>query len=214
MIKVLNQTNSVINQFLFELRHKDIQKDRGKFRNNLKRLGMAMAYEISKTLDYKKTKVETPLGTAEVNVLKSEVILMGILRASLPFYQGFQEVFDQAQAGFVGAARNEREDISVDMGYVAIPPFGNPELIIVDPMLATGKSMVQTIKNIENIDKASGIHIACAVAAPEGIGYLARSFDFENLSLWVAAVDDNLNEKAYIVPGLGDAGDLSFGEKI
>lgn len=212
MINILDKTNTIANHFLFEMRDKDIQLDRGKFRNNLKRLGMTMAYEISKSLVYEAKAVQTPLGKASVNLLDKNPVIIGILRAALPFYEGFQAFYDQAEGGFIGAYRTEADDVAINLDYMAIPAVDNQTLILVDPMLATGKSLVKTIEKIYKKGTPKHIHIASVVAAPEGIDYISQSLK-TNHSIWVYSLDENLDENAYIVPGLGDAGDLSFGEK-
>ncbi|MBL6446812.1 uracil phosphoribosyltransferase [Fulvivirga sp. 29W222] len=214
MLKVLNQSNSAANHFLFEMRHIDTQKDRAKFRNNLRRLGAVMAYEISRTLKYAKTTVTTPLDTMEVELLAEQPVLISILRAALPFSDGFVEMFDQADVGFVGAYRKGGgEEIVVNFEYMATPSLDGRVVIVVDPMLATGKSAVESIDHLLNNGKPSHIHIAAAVAAPEGIDYLSRMLKVEH-TIWTGALDEKLNSKSYIVPGLGDAGDLCFGPKL
>jgi len=212
MINILDKTNSAANHFLFEMRDKDIQIDRGKFRNNLKRLGAIMAYEISKSLEYQPKEVTTPLGRTNVNLVSDQPVIIGILRAALPFHEGFMSIFDQADGGFVGAYREETGEISVNLDYLAVPSITNRTVIIVDPMLATGKSLKKTIEKILKKGKPKHIHIASLVAAPEGIDYISQSLK-SNHTIWVYSLDSNLDENAYIVPGLGDAGDLSFGEK-
>lgn len=213
MIKILNKENSIANHFLHEMRHKDIQNDRGKFKNNLKRLGMLMAYEISKTFEFEEKKVKTSLGEAESKLVKNQPVIIGILRAAIPFYNGFMEVFDEADGGFIGAFREEGDEIKINMGYCAAPNLEGREVIITDPMLATGKSLVQSIEKLLNNGIPSHIHIASVVAAPEGIDYISDSLKISN-TIWVYALDQKLNGHAYIVPGLGDAGDLCFGEKL
>ena len=212
MINILDKTNSIANHFLFEMRNKDIQNDRGKFRNNLKRLGIAMAYEISKSLDFDPEEVLTPLGKKQVNLLSENPVVIGILRAALPFYEGFQFLYDQCDGGFIGAYRKESGEISVNLDYLAIPSIEGRTVILVDPMLATGKSLMQSIEQIKINGNPKHIHIASVVAAPEGIDYISQSLKSEH-TIWVYSLDENLDSNAYIVPGLGDAGDLSFGEK-
>ncbi|UII33429.1 uracil phosphoribosyltransferase [Fulvivirga ulvae] len=214
MLKVLNQSNSVANHFLYEMRHIETQKDRAKFRNNLRRLGVVMAYEISKALSYTKAVVETPLDTMEVDLLAEQPVLISILRAALPFSDGFTEVFDQADVGFVGAYRMEEgAEIAVNFEYMASPAVEGRVVIVVDPMLATGKSIIESIDHLLNNGKPGHIHIAAAVAAPEGIDYISKMLKVEH-TIWAGALDEKLNNKSYIVPGLGDAGDLCFGPKL
>jgi len=212
MVNILNKKNSAANHFMFEMRDKDIQKDRLKFRNNLKRLGWYMAFEISKSLPFQSVKVETPLGLAKENLLKSDPVLLCILRASMPFFDGFLDVFDKADSGFIGAAREEGEYISVNLSYTALPDLTDRTILMIDPMLATGKSIVNTVKKLEETGSPKEIHIAAAIAAPEGIDYISQNLTVKH-TIWIFTVDQKLNDKAYIVPGLGDAGDLSFGEK-
>ncbi len=212
MINIFDKTNSAANHFLFEMRDKDIQIDRGKFRNNLKRVGIVMAYEISKSLEYKSENVSTPLGRAKINLVADSPVIIGILRAAVPFHDGFMSFFDQAEGGFVGAYREEEGELTVNLDYMAIPSIANKTVILVDPMLATGKSLKKTIDKILTKGTPKHIHIASVVAAPEGIDYISQSLK-ANHSIWVYSLDTNLDENAYIVPGLGDAGDLSFGEK-
>ena len=214
MVNVLNQTHSVANHFLYEMRHKDIQKDRGKFRNNLKRLGIVMAYEVSKVLNYKMSNVSTPLADLEVELLKDQPVIISILRASMPFMEGFMEVFDQADAGFIGAYRREGAgEIDVNLEYLASPSLEGRNVIVVDPMLATGKSIIKSLDHLMSHGVPSHIHIVAAVAAPEGIDYISKSLKTQ-FTIWTGALDEKLNSNAYIIPGLGDAGDLCFGPKL
>jgi len=212
MVNILNKTDTAANHFLYEMRHKGIQNDRLKFRNNLKRLGWYMAFEISKSLKYKPQAVETTLGKTEEMLIASNPVLLCILRASLPFFNGFLDVFDQAESGFIGAYREEGEEININLDYTALPDLDGQTVILADPMLATGKSIVDSIKKIENYGSPKEIHIASAIAAPEGIDYISQNLAI-NHTIWIFSVDQRLNDLSYIVPGLGDAGDLSFGEK-
>lgn len=213
MLRILNQTNSIANHFLYEMRHVEIQKDRAKFRNNLRRLGLVMAYEISKSLFYKKDKVTTPLAELEVDLLIEQPVIISILRAAIPFTDGFIDTFDRADVGFVGAYRKERKEISVNFEYMATPSLEGRTVIIVDPMLATGKSIIESINHLLSHGRPGHIHIAAAVAAPEGIDYISKMLEVEH-TIWTGALDEKLNSNSYIVPGLGDAGDLCFGPKL
>lgn len=213
MIKILSQENSILNQFLLELRDVELQKDRAKFRNNLKRIGSLMAYEISRSMSYKKVPVQTPMATTYNKKLANRPVVIGILRAALPFFNGFMEIFDDSDTGFVGAARREGEDISVDLDYLAISGIENKEVIIVDPMLATGKSLAAAIDKLLSYGTPSKVHLASVVAAPQGIDYISGYLKIDH-AIWTIAVDKGLNDKHYIIPGLGDAGDLAFGSKI
>lgn len=214
---ILNSNDSIANQFLADIRDIDIQKDRLKFRKNLERLGEIMAYEISKTMEYNDFEVETPLKKTKVKRLKNSPVLIGVLRAALPFYQGFINYFDTSDSGFVGAYRKEesadKKEIEIDFLYQAAPNLEDKEVILIDPMLATGKSFVKTVQNLVVNGKPKLIHIACIIASPEGVSYLRENLNIP-FKLWIGALDESLNEKFYIVPGLGDAGDLSFGNKL
>ena len=215
MIFELTQTNSIAGQFISELRDIDIQKDRMRFRKNLERIGSLLAYELSKNLQYEKKITTTPLGQSTENVLIQQPVLVSILRAAMPFFQGFLNVFDKADCGMVGAYRvNSGTNVDVALDYKAIPPIEGKELILVDPMLATGKSMVKTVAALqEHAGTARKIHIVAAIAAPEGIEFVTENLD-SDCSLWIGNIDKELNSKAYIIPGLGDAGDLCYGIKL
>lgn len=212
---VLDQVDNVGNQFLAELRNIEVQNDRLRFKKNLARLGSIFAYEVSKSLSYQKQSVETPLGTKEIKLINSQPIVLVMLRAALPFYDGFIEFFDHADSGFIGSYRVENEDspISVNYLYQAFPEIGGREVIILDPMLATGKSMVEAINKILEVGHPKKIHVVSIIAAPEGIEYIQSKIGIP-VEIWVGSVDERLNDKSYIVPGLGDAGDLAFGPKI
>jgi len=213
---ILSNTPSVANQFLLELRDKNIQQDRMRFRKNLERLGEILAFEISKSFEYKEVKVETPLAIASAKIIISKPVIISVLRASLPFYQGFLNMLDQAESGFIGAFREEKTDgdITINLGYKASPSLEEKEVIIADPMLATGKSIVKTINAILVYGKPKRIHIAAAFAAPEGIEYIHNNLKEIPFTFWLGTIDEKLNHLSYIVPGLGDAGDLAFGPKL
>ncbi|HEY3401973.1 MAG TPA: uracil phosphoribosyltransferase [Ohtaekwangia sp.] len=214
MVFNLSEQNSVANHFLAELRDKSVQQDKMRFRKNLERLGEIMAYEVSKVLHYGTKTVDTPLGKSRINVLKQQPVLVTILRAGLPYFQGFLNFFDQADSAFIGAYRLEAgKELTIKLNYVTSPGIKGKVVILIDPMLATGRSVVDSIKHLLKWGKPDHIHIVSLVAAPEGIKYLAEELS-EKYSLWTCAIDENLNPQFYIVPGLGDAGDLSFGEKI
>jgi uracil phosphoribosyltransferase len=214
---ILNSNDSIANQFLADIRDIDIQNDRLTFRKNLERLGEIMAYEISKTMKYQSIEIETPLKKTKVKRLSNSPVLISVLRAALPFYQGFINYFDKADSGFVGAYRKEEnpdeKEIEVDFLYQAAPNIEGKEVILIDPMLATGKSFVKTVQNLLANGRPKLIHIACVIASPEGVSYIQNNLDIP-FKLWIGALDESLNEKFYIVPGLGDAGDLSFGNKL
>lgn len=214
MVFNLSEQNSVANHFLAELRDKSIQQDSMRFRKNLERLGEIMAYEVSKSMQYATRTFETPLGQSRINVLKEQPVLATILRAGLPFFQGFLNFFDQAKSAFIGAYRQEGgKELSVKLNYITSPSIKGKVVILIDPMLATGKSVADSIKQLVKWGKPDHIHIVSLVAAPDGIKHLAEEVS-EKYSLWTCAIDEHLNLQFYIVPGLGDAGDLSFGEKI
>lgn len=215
-IKNLGEGNSVINNFISELRNVDIQNDRFRFRKNLERLGEIFAYEISKTLEYKSETVVTPLGSLEMNVLKEQPVLATILRAGLPMHQGFLNIFDKADNSFIAAHRkydkNENYDINIE--YYSTADFNDKVLVVIDPMLSTGESLVRCLNDLINDDMMpKEIHVANVLASRDGIEYLNRSLNHLNITVWVGAIDEELTAKAYIVPGLGDAGDLAYGRK-
>ncbi len=212
---VLAETPSIANQFLAELRDINLQKDRMRFRRNMERLGEILAYELSKSLPYTTTQVTTPLGTAHTSLLAQQPVLATILRAGLPLYQGFSNVFDQADHAFIGAFRGKPKDdysFEVEMHYMATPSLENRTVILIDPMLATGKSLISTLTALRAYGKPAAIHLVVAIATKEGIYYIKQHFP--ECQLWIGAIDEKLNHKFYIIPGLGDAGDLAFGEKM
>ncbi len=213
---ILSDHNSIANQYLAEIRDTEIQKDRWRFRKNMERLGLLMAYEMSKDLSYKNREVKTPLGISNINLLAEQLILIPILRAALPFYQGILNVFDKADSGFIGAYRkvlNSNHDFDINTDYMALPDITGRHVVLIDPMLASGKSIVKTMGDLAQHGKPSRVDIMVVIAAPEGIAFVKNNLSMD-YSLWVGAVDERLNDKSYIIPGLGDAGDLAFGEKI
>lgn len=214
---VLAKENSLALQFLSELRDIHIQHDRWRFRKNLERLGEIMSYEISKGLDYEDIQINTPLTETHAKKLKEKPVLISVLRAAIPFYQGFLNYFDQADSGFVGAYRKPEKkgdkEVEIEFLYQAAPKLDDRDVILIDPMLATGKSFVKTIFNLVQNGTPKMIHIACLIAAPEGVSYIQNNVNVP-YKLWIGALDEKLNDKFYIVPGLGDAGDLCFGNKI
>lgn len=214
MITVLNQQASIANQFLKELRDVELQKDRERFRLNVMRLGELMAYEISKKLSYYTTSVQTPLGVSPINLLEEDPVLVTVMRAGLAYFQGFQNYFKNADGGFIGAYRREgTAELSINLDYLATPDLNNRVLILVDPMLATGKSFIKSMEAMVRNGAPSFVHIAALVSAPEGVKYITENMKCP-YHIWTWALDESLNEKHYIVPGLGDAGDLSYGEKL
>jgi uracil phosphoribosyltransferase len=210
----LSKQNSIANQYLAELRDVDIQVDPMRFRKNLERIGEILAYEISKTLIYDKKTVETPLGEAEVMLPVQQPVLATIMRAGLPMHQGMLNIFDRAGNAFLSAYRRHHKDGSfeISLDYVSCPPLLDSVLIICDPMLATGASMEVCINELLKHGDPSDIHVAVAIAAQDGVDHLLRMHP--KVQLWVGAIDEELTAKSYIVPGLGDAGDLAFGAKV
>lgn len=215
MIHNLSQSNSIINQFISELRDVEIQKDRMRFRRNLERMGEIFAYEISKTFSYTQKEVITPLGTSSVPVLTEQPVIGTILRAGLPLHQGILNFFDQADNAFISAYRKHHKDGSFDikLEYVSSPSLDNRILILADPMLATGSSIVMTCKALLAKGRPKQTHLVAALASSQGLEYVKMHLP-SDITLWIGAVDEELTAQAYIVPGLGDAGDLAFGEKL
>ena len=219
-MKIINfsDTNSVINQYMAEMRDVEYQKNRLLFRNNIMRVGEMMAYEISKTLDYEAKDVVTPLGTARVSLPVDKIVLATIFRAGLPFHNGFLNVFDHAGNAFVSAYREYTDEKHTEVGihveYLATPSVEEKTLIIADPMLATGGSMELGYKAFLTKGMPKRIHVACVMAAPEGIEHIKKTFPEDKTTIWCGAIDPGLNEHKYIVPGFGDAGDLCFGGKL
>ena len=213
----LSEQNSIINQYMAEMRDVDYQKNRFLFRNNIQRIGEFEAFEISKTLDYEPTKVTTPLGEATVNLPTDKVVLATIFRAGLPFHNGFLNVFDHAGNAFVSAYREytdaEHHNVGIHVEYLATPDIDGKTLIA-DPMLATGGSMEMGYKAILTKGTPKCVHVACVIACPEGIEHIRKTFPDAETTVWCAAIDERLNEHKYIVPGFGDAGDLCYGGKL
>ena len=208
-----SEQNSIINQYLAEIRDKDYQKNRLLFRNNVMRIGEFEAFEISKTLNYEPKDVVTPLGTAQVNVPTDKIVLATIFRAGLPFHNGFLNIFDHAGNAFVSAYREytdaEHHEVGIHVEYLATPDINGKTLIIADPMLATGGSMELGYKAILSKGTPRHVHVACLLATPEGIAHIRKTFLEDSTT-----IDEGLNEHKYIVPGFGDAGDLCYGEKL
>lgn len=215
MVHNLSHNNSVINQFLSEIRDVEIQKDRMRFRRNLERMGEIFAYELSKTLDYEVREVTTPLGIAEVPVLKEQPIVGTILRAGMPLHQGILNYFDHADNAFISAYRKHHKDGSFDikLEYISSPALTDRVLILCDPMLATGASIVMTYKALLERGVPRHTHIISALASMQGVNHV-KSHLSTNITIWAGAIDEELTAQAYIVPGLGDAGDLAYGTKI
>jgi len=214
----LSERDSIINRFMAELRDKDFQQNRLLFRNNITRIGELMAYEISKTLTYERAEVQTPLGTAAVRLPADKIVLGTIFRAGLPLHQGFLNIFDSAGNAFVSAYRyytdEERHNVDIRVEYMATPSLDGKVLIIADPMLATGGSFELGYKAFLTKGTPSHVHLASVIATPEGIEHVKQTITAPNVTVWTAVIDSHLNENKYIVPGLGDAGDLCYGEKL
>lgn len=217
MVTILNKQNTILNKFLAEMRDKSIQKDSMRFRRNMERVAEIMAYEISKRLNYKTRMVETPLGIAAVEEISDKIVIATILRAGLPFHQGFLNYFDDADNGFVSAYRKSRPDGSfvVDVEYVSTSSLKGKTLILVDPMLATGTSLMLVYDAlVRRAGEPEHTHFAAAFASEQGVDYVLKHTSPEKCTLWCAAVDEELTSKSYIVPGIGDAGDLAYGVKL
>lgn len=215
MVKILGNKNTLLDQFISEVRDVEIQKDSLRFRRNLERIGEIFAYEISKHLDYEVREVQTSLGVSEVPVLKSSPVLATILRAGLPLHKGLLNYYDQAGNAFISAFRRYRKSgkFVIEIEYSSSPSLDGKHLILSDALLATGSSITLTYKELLNHGKPAHTHIVTVLASVEGIEYLKKHIPSKEYTLWVGAVDDELTAQAYIVPGLGDAGDLAFGKK-
>ena len=218
MVKVieLGASNTIINNYIAELRNVEVQGDRMRFRRNLERIGELTAYEISKTLDYETVSITTPLGEKEMNILVDQPVLATIMRAGLPLHQGFLNVFDKADNAFIAAYRkyDKNEDFEIRIEYYSAANIDGRVLMLVDPMLATGSSLVQCLDGLLHDEmKPSKLHLVAVIASAEGVDYVKKKLRKYDATLWVGNIDDELTAKAYIVPGLGDAGDLAYGEK-
>jgi len=212
----LSTKPSILNKFISEIRDKKIQKDSLRFRRNIERIGEILGYELSKELAYKTLEVTTPLGTKQIDLPKKEIVLCSILRAGLPLHQGLLNYFDAAENAFISAYRhhpNKDATFEIVVEYFAAPAIENKILLLADPMLATGQSLVAVHEAIKKQGIPKEIHIVVVIASQEGIDFIENHFP-ENTHLWIAAIDPKLNEKGYIIPGLGDAGDLAFGTKL
>lgn len=216
MIHILNKENTILNKFIAQIRDREVQRDSMRFRRNLERVGEVMSYEISRVLDYKTQIVETPLGEAAVEMISDKIVVATILRAGLPLHQGFLNYFDDAESVFVSAYRKSSKDGSfkVKVEYVSNCDLEGKTLILVDPMLATGTSLVLAYEAlIAKGGEPKHTHIASVIASEQGVDYAMRNLPSRSTTLWVGAVDAELTSRSYIVPGIGDAGDLAYGEK-
>jgi uracil phosphoribosyltransferase len=215
-IHYLSENNSVLNHFLSQIRNISVQKDSMRFRRNIERIGEIMAYEMSKSLQYKAVEIQTPLGIKKTTEIAEQLVLCSILRAGLTLHQGFLNYFDHAENGFISAYRhhpNHDDYFDILVEYQAIADVNNKNVLLLDPMLATGQSIVAVFNKLMERGTPKEIHIAVIIAAPEGIEYLKQHLP-DSCHLWIASLDEKLNEKSYIVPGLGDAGDLAYGNKL
>lgn len=211
-----SKEKTILNQFILELRDVSIQKDSMRFRKNIERIGEILSFEMSKTLEYSPIEVQTPLGTKQVNAPQRDLVICSILRAALPLHNGILNFFDTAENAFISAFRhhpNNEDAFEVVVKYLASPDIKDKTLILTDPMLATGKTFEHVLKAFENHGFPKQIHIISVIGSKSGIEYIKNIFP-SNTHLWIAAVDDEINSRGYIVPGLGDAGDLAFGQKL
>lgn len=216
-MKVINlsETNSVISNYVAQMRNITVQGNRGMFRGNLKKIGMLMAYEISKTLQYSPKTILTPLSECTVSTCDDRIVIGTVLRAGLALHEGFMQIFDEADAGFVAAYRKEDgNEIAIQLDYLACPSLDGCTFLLVDPMLATGKSFETAYNAYLNNGKPACLHIVAVVASEQGVAYLKDCFPSDDVTLWCAVIDPELNSLSYIVPGLGDCGDLCYGEKL
>ncbi|MDO1502214.1 uracil phosphoribosyltransferase [Winogradskyella maritima] len=212
----LSDTTSILNTFIAELRDVSIQKDAMRFRRNIERIGEILGYELSKSLNKKSSSVKTPLGVAETPLISEDIVLCSILRAGVPLHNGLLNYFDAAENAFISAYRQHKEDpesFDIVVEYLACPSLEDKTLILADPMLATGQSMLATFEALLPFGKPKSVHLVSVIGAQKGVDFVVDNFP-ENTNLWIAQIDSELNEKGYITPGLGDAGDLAFGQKL
>ena len=212
----LSLQNSLLNNFLAEIRHADTQKDSMRFRRNIERIGEILGYEMSKSLSYTSESIQTPLEKCTINLPKNDVVLCSILRAGVPLHNGLLNYFDAAENAFISAYRHHKhnlESFEIIVEYLACPDLEGKTLILADPMLATGQSMVATFEALKPFGTPKEIHLISVIGAQDGVDYVNQHFN-DDTHLWIAAIDRTLNDKGYIIPGLGDAGDLAFGEKL
>ncbi len=216
-LHILNQQNTILNKFIAQIRDKQIQTDSMRFRRNLERIGEITAYEISKKLNYRTRIVETPLGEAAVEEIDDRIVVATILRAGLPYHQGFLNYFDDAENAFVSAYRKSKKDgsFTVKVEYISCGSFEGKTLLLVDPILATGSSLVLAYNALcERGGEPLHTHVAAVIASEQGIDYVCKNMPHQTTTIWAAAVDEELTSRSYIVPGIGDAGDLAYGKKI
>ncbi|MDP3353433.1 MAG: uracil phosphoribosyltransferase [Flavobacteriaceae bacterium] len=215
IIHKFDSENSILNKFISEIRDVEIQKDSMRFRRNIERIGEIMSYELSKNLHYKTSDVTTPLGIKQIDKFENNIVLCSILRAGLPLHQGLLNYFDDAENAFISAYRKHttETEFEIVVEYFASPSLDNKILILADPMLATGQSLISVFEGLKNHGTPKEIHIVSVIGSQIGIDNIKKNFP-NNVHLWIATVDEKLNDKGYIIPGLGDAGDLAFGKKL
>jgi len=212
----LSESNSILNSFIAEIRDVSIQHDRMRFRRNIERIGEVLCYEMSKTLDFKPKTIKTPLGEKATSIYQNDIVLCSILRAGVPLHNGLLNYFDDAENAFISAYRHHKHDpetFEIVVEYLACPDLSGKTLILADPMLATGQSMVATFEALKPFGTPKEIHLVSVIGAQPGVDFVNTHFN-DDAHLWIATVDEELNDKGYIVPGLGDAGDLAFGKKL
>ncbi|WP_425076436.1 uracil phosphoribosyltransferase [Psychroserpens sp. S379A] len=212
----LTKNNSILNSFMAEIRDTNIQQDRMRFRRNIERIGEVLGYEMSKTLEFKSKLIQTPLGEKVSHIYQNDIVLCSILRAGVPLHNGLLNYFDDAENAFISAYRHHKhnpETFEIVVEYLACPDLNGKTLILADPMLATGQSMVATFEALKPFGTPKDIHLISVIGAQAGVDFVNSHFDSDS-HLWIAAVDEQLNDKGYIIPGLGDAGDLAFGKKL
>lgn len=212
----LSLQNSILNTFISEIRDKKIQKDSMRFRRNIERIGEVLGYELSKTLNFETCEIDTPLGKSHMSLAKNDIVLCSILRAGVPLHNGLLNYFDASENAFISAYRHHKhnsESFEIIVEYIACPNLENKTLILADPMLATGQSMTTTFEALKPFGIPKEIHLVSVIGAQEGVDFVSKEFNSDT-NLWIATIDEKLNDKGYIIPGLGDAGDLAFGEKL
>ncbi len=216
IIHHVSKQNSILNKFIAEIRDENIQKDALRFRTNIERMGEIISYELSKTLNYKSKDITTPLGVKPMKVLDDKVVLASILRAGLPLHMGVLHIFDDAENAFISAYRfhpDNSDEFSIQVDYIATPAIQDKVLVLVDPMLATGQSLVAVYEKLLQFGKPKKLHIISIIGSKQGMDFVSQKLP-EDTHLWIADFDEKLNDKGYIVPGLGDAGDLAYGKKL
>lgn len=212
----ISENNSILNRFIAEIRDIEIQKDRLRFRRNIERIGEILGYELSKNFNFSPASIQTPLGSCKIELPPEDLVVCSILRAGIPLHNGLLNYFDHAESAFISAFRHHPKneiDFEIVVEYLASPSIDDKILLLADPMLATGRSLVAVYESLKKLGNPKELHVLAVIGAQPGIEFIAENLP-ENSHLWIAAVDEKLNEKGYIVPGLGDAGDLAFGNKL